>query len=126
MSGSEIVRKFYEQYFAPQSGGRTQEDDDDHADDIAEEVERLTAEYGLSGPLSEKRREVAKRMQENFERAVSRLDEQDRRIVEMRHFEELTNQEVARVLELSEPEASMRYLRAMRKLREMMLGEEEE
>ena len=123
MSGSEIVRKLYEQYFAPQSG-HTQ-DDGDHADDIAEEVERLTAEYGLSGPLSEKEREDAKRMQEKLERAISRLDEQDRRIVEMRPLEYRSNREVAEALGLSEPQAKILYLRAIRKLKEM-LGEEEE
>jgi len=40
----------------------------------------------------------------------------------MRHFEGLSNQEAAVALELSQPAASMRYLRAMRRLREM-LGE---
>ena len=35
----------------------------------------------------------------------------------MRHFEQLSNQETAQALELSEPAAGMRYLRAMRRLR---------
>jgi RNA polymerase sigma-70 factor (ECF subfamily) len=38
----------------------------------------------------------------------------------MRHYEMLTNQEVARSLELTEAAASMRYLRAVRKLRDLL------
>ena len=57
-----------------------------------------------------------------FEVAIEELDDQDREVVLMRHFEELSNQEVADALGLSQPAASMRYLRAMRRLREM-LGE---
>jgi RNA polymerase sigma-70 factor (ECF subfamily) len=63
-------------------------------------------------------REMAKRV----EAAVSELGDQDAEIIIMRHYEQLTNQEVAQALELSEPAASMRYLRAVRRLREM-LGE---
>lgn len=38
----------------------------------------------------------------------------------MRHFEQLTNQEVARTLDLSEATVGMRYLRALRKLRSFL------
>jgi RNA polymerase sigma-70 factor, ECF subfamily len=38
----------------------------------------------------------------------------------MRHFEHLSNCEVATALGLSEPAAGMRYLRAMRRLREKL------
>ena len=38
----------------------------------------------------------------------------------MRHFEQLSNQDVARTLGLSEPAAGMRYLRALRKLRALL------
>jgi len=38
----------------------------------------------------------------------------------MRHYEHLTNQEIGKVLDLTEPAASMRYLRAIRRLRQVM------
>ena len=38
----------------------------------------------------------------------------------MRHFEYLSNSEVAAALDLSEPAAGMRYMRAMRRLREKL------
>lgn len=49
--------------------------------------------------------------------ALERLEEQDREVIFMRHVEQLSNQEVALALGLSGPAASMRYLRAVRRLR---------
>lgn len=63
-------------------------------------------------------RELARR----FEAAIEQLEERDREVVFMRHFEHLSNQEVAQALDLTEPAASMRYLRALRRLR-LLLGE---
>jgi len=59
-------------------------------------------------------------LERRFQAAVEQLDENDREVVLMRHFEGLGNGEVARALELSEPAASMRYMRAMRRLRELL------
>lgn len=61
-------------------------------------------------------------MAQRVEAAVAQLPDQDAEIIIMRHYEHLTNQEIAQALELTEPAASMRYLRAVRKLREV-LGE---
>ncbi|OWK46865.1 sigma-70 family RNA polymerase sigma factor [Fimbriiglobus ruber] len=49
--------------------------------------------------------------------AVNELAEDDREIILMRHHEQLANQDVARALGLTEAAASMRYLRALRRLR---------
>jgi RNA polymerase sigma-70 factor (ECF subfamily) len=38
----------------------------------------------------------------------------------MRHFEQLSNQDVASALGLTEAAASMRYLRAIRRLRDVL------
>jgi RNA polymerase sigma-70 factor (ECF subfamily) len=64
------------------------------------------------------RRELERR----FREAIDDLDEADREIILLRHFEQLTNSEAARALGLSEPAAGMRHLRALRKLR-AILGE---
>jgi len=63
---------------------------------------------------------TVRELQERFAAAVEQLDEQDREVVLMRHFEQLSNSEVAEALGLSPPAASMRYLRAMRRLRELL------
>jgi RNA polymerase sigma-70 factor, ECF subfamily len=52
--------------------------------------------------------------------AVEQLDERDREIILMRHYEQLSNQEIAAALELTEPAASMRYLRALKRLRKRL------
>ncbi len=58
-----------------------------------------------------------------FQAAMEELDESDQEILLMRNFEQLSNQEVAQALGLSEAAASMRYLRAIRKLRPKLGGE---
>lgn len=59
-------------------------------------------------------------MQNRFLLALEQLEEGDREIIVMRHFEHLGNSEVAEALGLSPPAAGMRYLRAIRKLREVL------
>src|SRR6516162_919651 len=60
---------------------------------------------------------VRHELQRRMEQAVAALDEDDREIILMRHYEQLSNQEVAAALGLSEAAASMRHLRALRKLK---------
>ena len=67
------------------------------------------------------RHELQRRMQQ----AVAELEEDDREIILMRHYEQLSNQEVATALGLTEAAASMRHLRAVRKLRAALQGEED-
>ena len=64
-------------------------------------------------------KEVARKV----EAAVALLDDRDSEIIIMRHYEHLTNQEIAQALELTEPAASMRYLRAVRKLKDVLQDE---
>jgi RNA polymerase sigma-70 factor (ECF subfamily) len=59
-------------------------------------------------------------MARRVEQAIARLGDQDCEIVVMRHYEQLSNQEAAQALGLTEPAASMRYLRAVRRLRSML------
>lgn len=59
-------------------------------------------------------------MAQRVEAAIAQLPDQDAEIIVMRHYEHLTNQEIALALELTEPAASMRYLRAVRRLREIL------
>jgi RNA polymerase sigma-70 factor, ECF subfamily len=59
-------------------------------------------------------------MQRRLAEAIAQLDEDDREVILMRHYELLANQEVAAALGLTEAAASMRYLRAVRKLRDLL------
>ncbi|MFN7813680.1 MAG: sigma-70 family RNA polymerase sigma factor [Planctomycetia bacterium] len=59
-------------------------------------------------------------LERRFAVAVEQLDEADRQIVLLRHFEHLSTAEAAEALGLSKPAAGMRYLRAMRRLRVLL------
>ena len=68
---------------------------------------------------------VRREMEQRFLEALNELNDDDRELIMMRHFEHLGNNEVAEALGLSPPAAGMRYLRAIRKLREV-LGTDDE
>jgi len=61
-------------------------------------------------------------LERRFAAAVERLDDGDRQIVLLRHFEHLSTAEAAEALGLTKPAAGMRYLRAMRRLRSLLDG----
>ena len=63
-------------------------------------------------------------LERRFGAAVEQLEEDDRQIVLLRHFEHLTTADAAKVLGLSKPAVGMRYLRAMRRLRVLLEGVE--
>jgi len=60
-------------------------------------------------------------LQRRLDSAIAELGEDDREVILMRHGEQLSNQEVAAALGLTEAAASMRYLRAVRRLRAELL-----
>ena len=63
---------------------------------------------------------IQQEMGRKVEDAIAMLGATDAEIIVMRHYEHLTNQEISTLLNVSEPAASMRYLRAIRRLREQM------
>ena len=56
------------------------------------------------------------------EECLEKLAENDREIIALRHFEELGNSEVAEVLEISQKNASIRYVRALAKLKAALVA----
>ena len=69
---------------------------------------------------------IRKEMEGRFFEALEELNEQDREIILMRHAEHLGNSQVAEALSLSPAAAGMRYLRAVRRLREVLKEPEAE
>ena len=55
-----------------------------------------------------------------LEKTLGEMNELDREVIALRHFEELSNIETARILEIEPAAASKRYLRALKRLREIM------
>ena len=69
---------------------------------------------------------IKEELEQRFWSAIDLLDEADREIILMRHAEHPGNSEVATALGLTPAAAGMRYLRAIRRLREVLGGEASE
>ena len=54
---------------------------------------------------------------DQIQQVVSEMDPIDREVLTLRHFEQLTNTEVAEVLNIQKKAASIRYIRAIKKLK---------
>lgn len=59
-------------------------------------------------------------MQLRLQDALNAMDPIDREVLTLRHFEELSNRETAEVLGLQQAAASNRYVRALRRLKEIL------
>jgi RNA polymerase sigma-70 factor, ECF subfamily len=55
-----------------------------------------------------------------LQEALNALDPLDREILSLRHFEELTHAEAAKVLEIQEAAAAKRYIRALKRLKDVL------
>src|SRR5262249_44341915 len=62
------------------------------------------------------RAELQLRVQE----ALDEMQELDREVLALRHYEQLSNKETAYVLGISEAAASVRFMRALRRLKELL------
>lgn len=63
---------------------------------------------------------VRAEMQMQVERSLNAMDPIDREVLALRHFEQLANVEVAKLLDLSTTAASNRYIRAVKRLKQVM------
>lgn len=54
------------------------------------------------------------------EQVIANMDPLDREILALRHFEELTNSEIAEVLGIQQKAASIRYVRALKRLKDIL------
>ena len=61
-------------------------------------------------------------MQLKLQETLNAMEPFDREVLALRHFEELSNGEVAQVLGLTKTAASNRYIRALRRLKETLKG----
>ena len=60
---------------------------------------------------------IRSEMQVKLQEVLNSMDPNDREILALRHFEELSNEETAQVLEIGTSAASKRYIRALRRLK---------
>jgi RNA polymerase sigma-70 factor, ECF subfamily len=84
-------------------------------------ADRLLAAGGT--PLGEiLRDELRRRVQE----VLARLSSRDREVLVLRHLEQLSTRETAAVLRVAEGAVKTRHLRALRRFRDLMVGDAEE
>jgi RNA polymerase sigma-70 factor, ECF subfamily len=57
-----------------------------------------------------------------LEEALNTMDRIDCEVLALRHFEQLDNRETAKILQISESAASNRYVRALRRLKQILEG----
>ncbi len=80
----------------------------------------------LLGRLTSPSRAVARaEMQVRVQQALDEMEEVDREVIALRHFEEFSNNQVAEILGLKKSAASNRYVRAMKRLKESVSGDDE-
>ena len=65
---------------------------------------------------------IRQEMERKVQQAIGQLGDDDREIILMRYVEQLSNQDVAAALDLTEAAASMRCLRAVRRLQALLLA----
>jgi RNA polymerase sigma-70 factor (ECF subfamily) len=63
---------------------------------------------------------LRKELSEQLDFALSSMEELDREVLALRHFEELSNRETAQALGLTEQAASARYVRALTRLQHIL------
>ena len=72
----------------------------------------------MTGPLT---RAVRADRYTLLRKAVEALPENDRQILELRHFDDMSNADCAEVLHIGPKAASIRYVRALQRLRKQLM-----
>jgi RNA polymerase sigma-70 factor (ECF subfamily) len=86
------------------------------ADDTSTALAAQLVAWGTRASEAAVRDEIKLRL----EQALSQMNPLDREVLALKHFEQLTSREVARVLGIEERAAAKRYLRALQRLREIL------
>ena len=93
--------------------------------DVSQEVAPPASSESMAGQLvsrmtSPSQAAIRHELQARLRAALDEMDPLDREVLALRHFEQLSNAEAARVLNLHESAASKRYIRAVRRLKEVL------
>jgi RNA polymerase sigma-70 factor (ECF subfamily) len=91
-----------------------------HSGPLPSADSRSLAAQLLGRLTSPSRAAIRAEVQIKIQDALNAMDPIDREILALRHFEELTNSETAAVLGLHKAAASNRYVRALRRLKEIL------
>ena len=79
-----------------------------------------SAASGKPAPASPSRAAMRDELHQQLRDALDAMDPVDREVLALRHFEEMTNAEVAEALGITKDAASKRHIRALVRLREIL------
>ena len=81
----------------------------------------FSVSYHLLGHLTSPSQAAMKaELSQQLDTALNDMNDIDREVLALRHFEELTNVETAQVLDISQQAASVRYIRALSRLKDVV------
>jgi RNA polymerase sigma-70 factor (ECF subfamily) len=87
---------------------------------LADQSSQVLAVQFIDQELTPASAAIRHELQSRLERALAELSEDDREVIVLRVYEQLSNQEAAAELGLTEPAAGMRFVRAVRRLKALM------
>ncbi len=94
-----------------------------HLGGTGPQTSSVTLAARLLGRLTSPSQAAARaELQVRVQDALNGLDPIDREVLSLRHFEQLTNSQAARLMGISEAAASNRYVRALKRLRPILVG----
>jgi RNA polymerase sigma-70 factor (ECF subfamily) len=87
---------------------------------LADQSSQVLAAQFIDREMTPASAAIRQELQARLERALAELGEDDREVIVLRVYEQLSNQEAAAELGLAEPAAGMRFVRAVRRLKALM------
>jgi RNA polymerase sigma-70 factor, ECF subfamily len=106
-----------------QEAGRRSIEREQHAGKLASDASSVMlvaqlVDHDLTPASAAIQQELTRKLQG----VLGELDPTDREIILMRYYEQMSNQDIAAALDLTEAAASMRHLRALRRLKDAFAG----
>lgn len=80
----------------------------------------ILAEHFVASQTSPSQAAMRAELQMQVEQALEQMDPVDREVIALRNFEQLSNVEAASVLEIAPSAASNRYIRALKRLKQIL------
>ncbi|MBI1345201.1 sigma-70 family RNA polymerase sigma factor [bacterium] len=117
----QTLVQVHRRYFGAKSRDVLRERSTTHTTWGTRDSESFSISSHLLGHLtSPSQAALRQELSQQLQLALETMSDLDREVLILRHFEELTNQETARVLKISQQAASLRYVRALSRLKHVL------
>lgn len=117
----QTLVQVHRRYFGAKSRDVLRERSTTHTTWGTRDSESFSISSHLLGHLtSPSQAALRQELSQQLQLALESMSDLDREVLILRHFEELTNQETARVLKISQQAASLRYVRALSRLKHVL------